>query len=179
MFDDKETIIKKIKGATTDSDMEVKFDEENKPGISNLLNIASVMTGKNISELENEFIGKNYGEFKTYVGEVTASKIEEIQTRYSSIIESGELDRILDKGADVNSTNSYGNTALIFALDSYILNEDIIKLLLDNGADVNIKNNCGKYALNYALDTGNENIIKLISEKSSMDVINSILINNI
>ena len=86
---------------------------------------------------------------------------------------------ILDKGADVNSTNSYGNTALIFALDSYILNEDIIKLLLDNGADVNIKNNCGKYALNYALDTGNENIIKLISEKSSMDVINSILINNI
>ena len=99
MFDDRETIIKKIKSATTDSDMEIKFDEENKPGISNLLNIASVMSGKSIEELEGEFVGKNYGEFKTYVGEVTASRIEEIQNKYKTIIESGELDKILDKGA--------------------------------------------------------------------------------
>ena len=99
MFDDRETIIKKIKSATTDSDMEIKYDEENKPGISNLLNIASVMSGKSIEELEEEFTGKNYGEFKTYVGEVTASRIEEIQNKYKTIIESGELDKILDKGA--------------------------------------------------------------------------------
>lgn len=99
MFDDRETIIKKIKSATTDSDMEIKYDEENKPGISNLLNIASVMSGKSIEELEEAFTGKNYGEFKTYVGEVTASRIEEIQNKYKTIIESGELDKILDKGA--------------------------------------------------------------------------------
>ena len=100
MFDDRESIIKKIKGATTDSDMNIIFNEENKPGISNLLNIASVMTGKSIEELEEDFKGKNYGEFKLYVGEVTANKIEEIQKRYNDIIESGELDQILNNGAE-------------------------------------------------------------------------------
>lgn len=100
MYDDRETIIKKIKGATTDSESIIKFDENNKPGISNLLNIASIMSGKSIEDLERKFEGKNYGEFKTYVGEVTASKLEEIQKKYSDIIESGELDRILDKGAE-------------------------------------------------------------------------------
>ena len=100
MYDDKNTIIKKIKGATTDSDMTIKFDEENKPGISNLLNIASVISGKSIDELEKEFSDKNYGEFKSYVGEVTANRLEEIQKKYNDIIASGELDRILDKGAE-------------------------------------------------------------------------------
>ena len=100
MYDDKNTIIKKIKGATTDSDMTIKFDEEKKPGISNLLNIASVISGKSIEELEKEFADKNYGEFKSYVGEVTANRLEEIQKKYNDIIASGELDRILDKGAE-------------------------------------------------------------------------------
>ena len=101
MFDDREAIIKKIKGATTDSDTKIKFDEENKPGISNLLNIASVISGKSIEELELEFANKNYGEFKSYVGEITANRLSEIQKRYNEIIESGELDLILDEGAKV------------------------------------------------------------------------------
>ena len=100
MYDDRETIIKKIKGATTDSESIIKFDEEKKPGISNLLNIASVMSGKSIGQLEKEFKGKNYGEFKTYVGELIANKLEEIQNKYKTIMENGELDRILDKGIE-------------------------------------------------------------------------------
>ena len=99
MFDSKDVIIKKIKGATTDSDMLIKFDEENKPGISNLLNIASVISGKSITDIENEFSGKNYGEFKSYVGEITSDRLSLIQSKYNEIINSSELDTILDNGA--------------------------------------------------------------------------------
>ena len=56
--------------ATTDSDMLVKYDEENKPGISNLINIYSSLTGKSHDEVESLFEGKNYGEFKRCVADV-------------------------------------------------------------------------------------------------------------
>ena len=98
MLDDRDTIIKKIKGATTDSDMSIIYDEENKPGISNLLNIASLMSGKSIEELEEEFKGKNYGEFKFYVGELVGDKLADIQEKYNDILSSDMLDEVLDKG---------------------------------------------------------------------------------
>ena len=78
--------------------MIVRFDEENKPGISNLLNIASVMTDKNVNEIEDMFTNKNYGEFKTYIANVVVDKIEAIQKKYDNIINSDELDIILDNG---------------------------------------------------------------------------------
>ena len=98
MFDSPEDIKKKIMKATTDSDNEVRFDEENKPGISNLLNIASTITKTPIEEIEKEFSGKGYGDFKKYVAEVTANHIEEIQKRYNELINSKELEKILDEG---------------------------------------------------------------------------------
>ena len=98
MLDDRDTIIKKIKGATTDCDMSIIYDEENKPGISNLLNIASLMSGKSIEELEEEFKGKNYGEFKSYVGELVGDKLADIQEKYNDILSSDMLDEVLDKG---------------------------------------------------------------------------------
>ena len=98
LLDEPSVARKKIMSATTDSEMLVKYDEENKPGISNLLNIASVMSDKSIDEITEMFVGKNYGEFKKYVAEVVISKIEDIQTRYNEIINSDELDIILDKG---------------------------------------------------------------------------------
>lgn len=98
LFDKPEDIQKKIMSATTDSEMVVKYDEENKPGISNLLNIAAVMSDKSIDEITEMFVGKNYGEFKKYVAEVVTNKLEEIQNRYNDIINSDELDLILDKG---------------------------------------------------------------------------------
>ncbi len=102
LFDNEECIIKKIKGATTDSDNLVYFDEENKPGISNLLNIASVMTSRTINDLESEFKNSGYGTFKTYVAMVTAKKIGEIQSRYNELLNSKEVDDILNKGLEVS-----------------------------------------------------------------------------
>lgn len=100
MFDTPEDITKKIMKATTDSENQVKFDEENKPGISNLLNIASVITNTPISEIEKQFEGKGYGDFKKYVAEVTSNHIKEIQNRYNKLIDSDELNEILDKGIE-------------------------------------------------------------------------------
>ncbi|MBQ4633999.1 MAG: tryptophan--tRNA ligase [Bacilli bacterium] len=99
LFDSLESIRKKIMLATTDSEMSIKFDEENKPGISNLINIVVSLTGKSISEIEMEFVGKNYGEFKKYVADVVCGEINKIQEKYNELIESPDLDRILDEGA--------------------------------------------------------------------------------
>ena len=98
MFDDKKTITKKIMGAVTDSDSIVKYDPDNKPGISNLINIASILSGKSIEDIEKDFEGKGYGDFKKYVASVTADHIGEIQDRYNKLINSDELEKILNDG---------------------------------------------------------------------------------
>ena len=98
LLDDISSIRKKIMSATTDSEMCVKFDMENKPGISNLINIYSAITGKSIKEIEDEFKNSNYGSFKSKVSDVVCEEVSKIQERYNEIIESDELDEILDKG---------------------------------------------------------------------------------
>ncbi len=98
MFDSMEAITKKIMGATTDSDNTIKFDPDNKPGISNLINIVVSLTGRSIEDVENEFNGKGYGEFKKYVASVVTEKIGSIQEKYNKLINGTELDRILDEG---------------------------------------------------------------------------------
>ena len=100
MFDEPEVIKKKIMKATTDSDNQVKFDEENKPGISNLFNIASIITKTPIEEIEKDFEGKGYGDFKKYVAEVTAEHIRKIQEKYKDLINSSEIEKILDNGKE-------------------------------------------------------------------------------
>jgi tryptophanyl-tRNA synthetase len=100
MFDTKEDIISKIKKATTDSIGIVKYDEENQPGISNLLNIAAILGNTSIQELEKMFEGKGYGEFKTYVAELTANHITSIQEKYNELLNSKTLDEILNKGIE-------------------------------------------------------------------------------
>ncbi len=98
LLDSKEAVMKKIKGATTDSEACVRFDEENKPGISNLMNIVSALTGDTYEMIEKQFAGKNYGEFKNYVGEVVGNKLEAIQKRYNELINSDYINEILDAG---------------------------------------------------------------------------------
>ena len=100
MFDSPDDITKKIMRATTDSDNIVKYDEENKPGISNLLNIASVVTGLSIADLEEKFKDKGYAEFKKYVASETASHISTIQEKYNNLINNEELDKILNNGIE-------------------------------------------------------------------------------
>ncbi|WP_226576939.1 tryptophan--tRNA ligase [Halobacillus litoralis] len=100
MLDDEKKIMKKIKSAVTDSDGIVKFDKENKPGVSNLLVIESACTGQSIAQLEEKYEGKGYGDFKQGVAEAVIALLKPIQERYESLINSDELDDILDAGAD-------------------------------------------------------------------------------
>lgn len=100
MFDDMETIRKKIMKATTDSDMLIKYDPENKAGITNLINIASVINNISVKEVEEKFQGKNYGEFKKYVAESVINKLQPIQEKYQHLLHSDELDLILNNGIE-------------------------------------------------------------------------------
>lgn len=100
MFDSPQIVQSKIMKATTDSDNCVKYDPELKPGISNLLNIASSITGMSIEEIENQFVNKGYGEFKKFVAEVTSKHIADIQNKYNELINSSELDEILNRGIE-------------------------------------------------------------------------------
>lgn len=100
LLDEPEVIRKKIMKATTDSETEVRYDEENKPGISNLINIYASLTGKEIKDIEKEFIGSNYGTFKKAVADVVVSEIEKIQERYKRYINGNEIDEILKSGKE-------------------------------------------------------------------------------
>ena len=98
LLEDVETARKKIMSAVTDSDAKVIFDEENKPGISNLMTIYSSLTNKSIKEIEEEFKDANYGTFKTKVADAVCSLLTNIQTRYNEIINSYLVDDVLDAG---------------------------------------------------------------------------------
>ncbi len=100
MLDEPKKIIKKIKSAVTDSEGIVKYDKENKPGISNLLTIYSSCTGESIEELEKKYEGKGYGDFKQGVADAVVNLLQPIQERYNELIDSPELDTILDEGAE-------------------------------------------------------------------------------
>lgn len=101
MTDDKDTIIRKFKRAVTDSDGQVRFDRENKPGVSNLMTIYSVFTGKTMEEIEAEFAGRGYGDFKMAVAEATADALVPVQTEYARILaDKTYVDGILRDGAE-------------------------------------------------------------------------------
>jgi len=100
LLDDEKTIRKKIMSATTDSEMRIVYDKENKPGISNLMNIYSEFTDMTLEEIEEQFKNSNYGEFKKVVADVVVEELLKIQERYNQILESNELDRILDEGRE-------------------------------------------------------------------------------
>ena len=107
LFDSPETVSKKIMGATTDSENLVYFDEENKPGISNLLNIASVISKRSIDDIANEYKASGYGNFKKYVASLTSNMISDIQEKYNYIINSGKLEEILNKGKENSRKLAY------------------------------------------------------------------------
>ena len=81
LIDDKDTIIRKFKKAVTDSEAQVRYDVENKPGVSNLMEIYGVVTDKSMDQVEKEFEGKGYGDFKMAVGEAVADMLEPFHAR--------------------------------------------------------------------------------------------------
>ncbi len=100
LLDDPKQIERKIKSAVTDSEGIVAFDRENKPGVSNLLSIYSILSNKSIDELVAYYSGKGYGDFKTDLAEVVINTLTPIQDQCKHLLESKELDDILDKGAE-------------------------------------------------------------------------------
>ena len=101
MTDSADVIMKKFKSAVTDSDGTVRYDEENKPGISNLMGIYSVMTGKGYAEIEKEFDGQGYGTFKTAVAQSVIDNLSPVQQEYNRILADKEyLEGVLRDGAE-------------------------------------------------------------------------------
>lgn len=101
LSDDKDTIMRKFRRAVTDSFAEVKYDPENRPGVSNLISIYCVFTGKSVEECESQFAGCGYGDFKTAVGEAVAEKLAPIQAEQARLLaDKAYLDDILKKGAE-------------------------------------------------------------------------------
>ena len=101
LSDDKDTVIRKFKRAVTDSEACVKYDPDNKPGVSNLITIYSRFTGKSVTETEKEFEGKGYGDFKLAVGEAVADKLAPLQSEQQKILNDKEyLSAVLKSGAE-------------------------------------------------------------------------------
>lgn len=100
LMDAPEVNLKKFKSAVTDTGKEIIFDEKNKPGISNLLTIHSAISGLKIEDLENDFSGKGYGDFKIAVGEVVVDHLRPIREKALALLaDETELIKILHDGA--------------------------------------------------------------------------------
>ena len=100
ILDDRDTIIRKFKRAVTDSDTCVRF-AEGKDGINNLMTIYSCFTGKDFAEIEREFDGRGYGDFKLAVGEVCADALAPVQKRHAELLaDKAYLEAMMKKGAE-------------------------------------------------------------------------------
>jgi len=100
ILDDRDTIIRKFKRAVTDSDTSVRFSE-GKDGINNLMTIYSVFTGKTNEEIEREFDGRGYGEFKLAVGETCADALAPVQDKFKTYMaDKAQLEAQMKKGAE-------------------------------------------------------------------------------
>ncbi len=100
IIDEPKKIEKKIKSATTDSDTVIKFDPENKAGLSNLMTIYSVLSGKTIEQLENDYQGKMYGHLKVDLAQLVVETLSPVREKYLKLMnDKSYLDEELKKGA--------------------------------------------------------------------------------
>ena len=101
MLDEPKVSAKKIMRAVTDSEGAVRFDREEKPGVSNLLVIYSALTGREISSIEDEYAGRDYGDFKKGLAEVVVAEFEPVRARALELLDDpAELDRVLATNAE-------------------------------------------------------------------------------
>ncbi len=99
LLDDINVARKKIMSAVTDSFGIVKLDKENQPGLYNLIEIASSLSGKSMNDIAEEFKNEGYGKLKAYVADVVCDELEKIQSRYKEILASKQIENILADGA--------------------------------------------------------------------------------
>ncbi|MFF5426029.1 MULTISPECIES: tryptophan--tRNA ligase [unclassified Streptomyces] len=101
LLDDPKVTAKKVKSAVTDTDTVIRFDPENKAGVSNLLGIMSTLTGTSIADLEKSYEGKMYGALKTDLAEVMVDFVTPFRSRTQEYLDDPEtLDSVLAKGAE-------------------------------------------------------------------------------
>lgn len=101
IIDDAKSLEKKIKSATTDSGTEIKFDPENKAGLSNLMTIYSVLSGKTIEQLEKEYEGKMYGHLKVDLAQLVVETLKPVREKYDDLMKNKDyLDQLLKSGAE-------------------------------------------------------------------------------
>jgi len=110
LLDDTDTIIRKFKRAVTDSDNQIRYSKD-KPGISNLIEIYCIASGKSIEETEKEFEGKGYGEFKLAVGEAVADMLKPVQERFAELSkDKAYIDSVIKTNAE--KAEYYANKTL-------------------------------------------------------------------
>lgn len=115
LLDEPSVITKKIKSAVTDLDGEIRFDRDEKPGVSNLLGIFSAITGKSISVLTQEFAGQGYGKLKEALAEAVVEKLKPIRERSAELMSDPvELDRLLALGAAKANTVAEQTLAQVY-----------------------------------------------------------------
>lgn len=101
LMDSPEVIMAKFRRAVTDSETEIRYDQKNKKGISNLLTIYSVCTGKTYDEIQNEFQNKGYGDFKKAVGEAVVETLRPIREEAERLIKDKVyIQDVITKGAE-------------------------------------------------------------------------------
>jgi tryptophanyl-tRNA synthetase len=101
LLDEPTVLAKKIKSSVTDTDNEVRFDPEQKPGISNLLSLLALSTQSTVEDVVGEFAGGGYGTLKTAVADAVVERLDPIRQRTQELLKDpGELDRILGAGAE-------------------------------------------------------------------------------
>jgi tryptophanyl-tRNA synthetase len=101
MLDPPEAVRKKVRSAVTDSGTDVRYDPDEKPGISNLIELMTVVTGDSIPDVEARYDGSGYGQFKSDVADAIVELLEPIQGRYRALRgDIGELQRLLEMGAE-------------------------------------------------------------------------------
>jgi tryptophanyl-tRNA synthetase len=101
VLDDPKAVAKKVKSAVTDSGTEVRYDPDDKPGVSNLLEIYSAVTRTTIEKAEAEFVGSQYGTFKTAVADAVVEALRPVRERFAELeADPAEVDRRLAVGAD-------------------------------------------------------------------------------
>ncbi len=100
LTDDRDTVIRKFKRAVTDSEARIHYCEE-QPGVSNLIEIYGAVTGKTFEEVEKEFEGKGYGDFKLAVGEAVADLLTPLQTRFNELSQDkAYIDKIIKENGE-------------------------------------------------------------------------------
>lgn len=108
VLDSPDQIKKALMKATTDSEAAVRYDFDSKPGVSNLLEIHSLLSGTPIPQLEERYAGMGYGQFKKDLVDVTIEALRPVQDRYHQMTDSGEIDAILKAGAEKASRYADG-----------------------------------------------------------------------